>query len=56
MAMEKAQEMQLAQKLIGMRIRIKEGRERPVDRILKNILLLDVCLASFLKHRSSISL
>ena len=52
MAMQKAQEMQLAQKLIGMRIRIKEGRERPVDRILKNILLLDVRLSSLVNHRN----
>lgn len=52
MAMQKAQEMQLAQKLIGMRIRIKEGRERPVDRILKNILLLDVCVVNLLKPRN----
>lgn len=28
--------------LIGMRIRIQAGREKPVDRLLKNILLTDV--------------
>lgn len=47
--MRKEKEFHLTQKLIGMRIRIKSGREKPIDRMLKNILLLDVPLP-FLFH------
>ena len=39
---EREKELQLAQKLLGMRIRIQSGREKPIDRLMKNILLLDV--------------
>lgn len=42
MQMEK--EFHLTQKLMGMRIRIQSGREKPIDRMMKNILLLDVIL------------
>ncbi len=35
--------------LIGMRIRIQAGREKPVDRLLKNILLTDVVAWSHAK-------
>ena len=35
-------QLKLTQKLMGMRIRIQGGRERPIDRLMKNILLLDV--------------
>ena len=42
--MQKEKEFHLTQKLIGMRIRIQSGREKPIDRMLKNILLLDVYL------------
>lgn len=35
-------ELHLSQILMGMRIRIRDGREKPIDRLMKNILLLDV--------------
>lgn len=42
--MQKEKAFHLTQTLIGMRIRIQAGREKPVDRLLKNILLTDVCV------------
>ena len=33
-------ELHLSQVLMGMRIRIRDGREKPIDRLMKNILLL----------------
>ena len=45
--MQKEKEFHLTQQLIGMRIRIQAGREKPIDRILKNILLLDVVHSLF---------
>ena len=35
-------ELHLSQVLMGMRILIRDGREKPIDRLMKNILLLDV--------------
>ena len=46
LAQQRAQDLQLTQKLIGMRLRISGNREKPIDRILKNILLLNVSLPS----------
>ena len=43
--MQNEKEFHLTQVLIGMRIRIQSGREKPIDRILKNILLLDVLIS-----------
>ena len=49
--MQKEKEFHLTQVLIGMRIRIQSGREKPIDRILKNILLLDVLISFYISYR-----
>ena len=49
--MQKEKEFHLTQVLIGMRIRIQSGREKPIDRILKNILLLDVLISLYISYR-----
>ena len=49
--MQKEKEFHLTQVLIGMRIRIQSGREKPNDRILKNILLLDVLISFYISYR-----
>ena len=49
--MQKEKEFHLTQVLVGMRIRIQSGREKPIHRILKNILLLDVLISFYISYR-----